>query len=95
MGHDVKKDFNSRIGPISVRIYHLIFVNLHVIYGSNLITTLLIKILNIKNMVFCCIFWALIVHPYVESRGTKMSTNADPIILQRCSLTSRIHINVQ
>ena len=31
------EDFNNRIGPISVRIYHLIYVNLHVKYGSNLI----------------------------------------------------------
>ena len=36
-----------------MRIYHLIYVNLHVKYGSNLIRTLLIKILNMKNMVFC------------------------------------------
>ena len=71
MGHDVKKknifgylgslweDFNNRIGPISVRIYHLIYVNLHVKYGRNLIRTVLIKILNMKNMVFCCIFGAV------------------------------------
>ena len=44
-------------------------------YGSNLIRTLLIKILNIKNMVFCLIFCA-------ESRGTKMPRNADLIILE-------------
>ena len=78
MGHDVKtmnnfgylgapwqclgEDVNNRIGPISVRIYHLnelIYVNLHVKYGSNLIRTLLIKILNMKNRVFCRICWAL------------------------------------
>ena len=71
------EDFNNRIGPVSVRIYHLIYVNIHVKYGStcNLIRTLLIKILNMKNMVFCHIFWA-------ESRGTKMPTNADLIILE-------------
>ena len=75
MGHDVKtmnnfgylggpwqclgEDFNNRIRPISVHIYHLIYVNLHVKYGSNLIRTLLIKILNMKNMVFCRMCWAL------------------------------------
>ena len=53
------EDFNNRIGSISVRIYHLIYVNLHVKYGSNLIRTLLIKFLNMKNMGFCRIFWAL------------------------------------
>ena len=59
------EDFNNLVGPISVRIYHLIYVNLHVKYG----------ILDKKNMVFCRIFWA-------ESRGTKMPTNADLIILE-------------
>ena len=53
------KNFNNRIGPISVRIYHLIYVNLRVKYGSNLIRTLLIKILNMKNMVFSRIFEAI------------------------------------
>ena len=37
------EDFNNRIGSISVHIYHLIYVNLHVKYGSNLIRTLLIN----------------------------------------------------
>ena len=69
------EDFNNRIGPISVRIYYFIYDNLHVRYGSNLIRTLLIKILNMKNMVFCLIFCA-------ESRGTKMPRNADQIILE-------------
>ena len=44
------EDFNDRIGPISVRIHHLIYVNLHVKYGRNLIRTLLINH-NMKNMV--------------------------------------------
>ena len=33
----------NQIGPISVHIYHLIYVNLHVKHGSNLIRTLLIN----------------------------------------------------
>ena len=44
------------------------------IYMSNM-EALLIKILNMKNMVFCRMLWA-------ESRGTKMPTNADLIILE-------------
>ena len=50
------KDFNNQIGPIYiyVPIYHLVYVNLHVKHGSNLIRTL-----NMKNMVFCLIFLAL------------------------------------
>ena len=38
-------DFN-KTWPILVHIYHLIYVNLHVKYGSNLIRTFLFKVLK-------------------------------------------------
>ena len=66
MGHDVKTMNNfgywgggggwQCLGGGGTSIIGL---GLHVKYGSNLIRTLLIKILNMKNMVFCRIFWAV------------------------------------
>ena len=75
------EDFDNRIGPISVRIHHLIYVNLHVKYGRNLIRTLLINHKYEKHDMLSYFVgpgWG----PYVESRGTKMPINVDLIILE-------------
>ena len=89
MGHDMKinehfwifggpwqclrEDFNNEIGPISVHIYHLIYVNLHVKYGSNLIRTPLINPKYEKHGILSYLLGPE-GSPYVESRGirTKM-----------------------
>ena len=48
------EDFNNRIGPISVRIYHLIYVNLHIKYGNNLIFWALRGVLTLNPGVPKC-----------------------------------------
>ena len=75
------EDFNNQFGPISVRIYHLIYVNLHVKHGSNLIRTLLINPKYEKHGILSYLLGPE-GGPYVKSRGTKMPTNADLIILE-------------
>ena len=40
---------NNQTGPILVHIYPLIYINLHVKYGSNLIRTFWVKIQNMKK----------------------------------------------
>ena len=74
--------FNNQTGPIMVHIYTLIYMNLHVKYGSNPIRTFWVKIQNIKNKIH---FFRVMLVPYIKSRGTggtKMSANADLITME-------------
>ena len=47
--------FSNQTGSILVHIYPLIYINLHVEYGSNL--NLWVKIKNMKNCFICIYFW--------------------------------------
>ena len=56
--------------PQGIRPYRLLYINLHVKYGSTMIRTFWVKIKNMKKYIFFLYFK---IHGH---RGTKMSANA-------------------
>ena len=63
--------------PFKYSYRFLIYINLHYVYGSNLIKTFWGKIQNMKHFFF--LFFSGSWGPNIKSRGTKMPANADLI----------------
>ena len=63
-------NFNNQTGPILVHIYPLIYINLHVQYGSNLRRTFWVIIKNMKKINTNFIFFGVNLGPFVKSRGS-------------------------
>ena len=75
---------NNQTGP-NWLTYLLIYINLHVKQGSNLIITFGVEIKNMKKNTFFVVFFGGPAGRYIKSMGTgdtKMSANADLITVE-------------